>query len=164
MTRAPDQTASSIAACPTAPAPPATSTSSPEIGPSASKQWYAVNAGIPSEAPSSNDAEEGSATACADATTQNGAAVPHCRCHAAKYTHTREPTREASTPDPTASITPAASCPGTWKANGTSAPARDFQSVGFTPATTTRTRTSPGPGEGVGTSSTTSTPDDPGAV
>ena len=82
---------------------------------------------------------------------------------AAKYTHTRSPTRNASTPSPTASITPAPSCPGTWnsKPSDAVAPARDFQSVGFTPATTTRTRTSPGPGEGVGTSSTARTSEPP---
>ena len=135
----------------------------PAIGPSARRQWYAVSAGMPSDAPSSNDASAGSGTACSAGTTQNSAAVPHWRRHAAKYTHTRSPTRASSTPSPTASITPAPSCPGTWNSNATSpvVPARDFQSVGLTPATTTRTSTSPGPGTGVGTSSTARTDDAP---
>ena len=44
------------------------------------------------------------------------------------------------------------------------APLRDFQSVGFTPDTTTRMRISPAPGSGVGRSSSSSTDGSPGRV
>ena len=114
-------------------------------------------AGIPRLAPRSSDAPAGSATARSAGTTVHCAAVPHGRCQAAKKTHTRSPTRAGSTPSPTASISPAPSWSGIWKpaASGRPvAPARDFQSVGFTPETRMRTRTSPGPGSGRSTSST----------
>ena len=45
-----------------------------------------------------------------------------------------------------------APAPGTRTPASPWSPARDFQSVGFTPATASRTRTSPGPGDGVATS------------
>jgi hypothetical protein len=43
-------------------------------------------------------------------------------------------------------------------------PLRDFQSVGFTPDTSTRIRTSPAPGSGIGCSTSSSTDGSPGRV
>ena len=121
-----------------------------------------MSAGTPRDAPSSNDASP-SGTAFSTGTTVYSAAVPHGLCQPARYTHTRSPFQAFATPSPTASITPAPSCPGTWKSklSGPVAPARAFQSVGFTPATASRTSTSPGPGCGVSTSPTSSTPEPP---
>jgi hypothetical protein len=86
--------------------------------------------------------------------------VPYGFPNAARYSHTRWPTRAGSTPAPTASTTPAPSWFGTWKSAPPAigvAPERDFQSVGLTPDTATRTRTCPGPGSGMAISSTRST-------
>ena len=113
---------------------------------------------MPRLAPRSSEASPGSGTARSAGSTVYCAAVPQGHCQAAKYTHTRSPTRAGSTPSPTASTVPAPSWFGTWKRTAGSElgepPVRDFQSVGFTPDTLTRTRTSPGPGSGVSTSST----------
>jgi hypothetical protein len=51
--------------------------------------------------------------------------------------------------------------PGTTSSYPDIMPARNFQSVGFTPARTSRTRTSPGPGSGRSRSTTSSTDDGP---
>ena len=69
---------------------------------------------MPSDAPSSKDASP-SGTAFSTGTTVYSAAVPHWLCQPARYTHTRSPIQALATPSPTASITPAPSCPGTWK-------------------------------------------------
>src|SRR5262249_56092988 len=105
-TRAPARTASSIAKCPTAPAPPATSTVFPVIGPSANRHQCAVIAGTPRLAPSSRDALAGSGTAWRSVTTVHSAAVPQRRPAADIHSQTRCPTRAGSTPSPTASLTP----------------------------------------------------------
>src|SRR5205085_9355267 len=109
------------------------------------------------QAPASNDTPAGSGTAWSEGSTTYSAAVPSARPHAAFQTHTRSPTREAGTPAPTASMTPAPSLCGTTRGNGIAAlrrPARDLTSDGLTPEACTRTRTSPGPGAGVGSSPT----------
>ena len=169
-TVAPDQTASWIAALPTAPAPPATRTVRPSRAPGpsrvasspAERARWAVTAGTPSEAPRSYDAASGSGTTQAVGSTVCSAAVPPGRAHCARIVQTRSPTVSPSTPSPTASTTPAASWPGTTSSHGPFiALARNFQSVGFTPARTTRTRTSPGPGSGRGRSTTESTEEGP---
>ena len=72
-------------------------------------------AGTPSEAPSSNEAPSGSATACRAGSTVHSAAVPQQLPTAASHSQTRSPIRAGSTPAPTASITPAPSWCGTWK-------------------------------------------------
>jgi hypothetical protein len=155
-TRAPPQRASSIAARPTAPAPPATRTVRPSIGPSAKTHRCAVMTGMPRLAPMSAETPSGSATARLSGTTVYWAAVPHGRCQAAKYTHTRAPMRARSTPSPTSSMTPAPSWFGIWNGDAMRSGrlARAFQSVGLTPETDTRTSTSPGPGSGRCTSVT----------
>jgi hypothetical protein len=83
------------------------------------------------------------------------AAVPNGRCHWPFQIHTRSPTRDAATPTPTASITPAPSLCGTICGNAgvlLRRPRRDFTSLGFTPDHCSFTRTSPAPGSGVGRS------------
>lgn len=69
---------------PDGPAPPAISTVLPSTGPSATRQRCAVIAGMPTLAPSPNEAPCGSGTARSAGTTVHSAAVPHGRCRAAK--------------------------------------------------------------------------------
>src|SRR5215470_16130738 len=66
-----------MAKCPTAPAPPATSTVFPLTWPSANRHQYAVMAGTPRLAPSSSDTPSGSGTAWSCGTRVHSAAVPH---------------------------------------------------------------------------------------
>ena len=161
MTVASDHRASWIAALPTAPAPPATSTVRPSsvpgpsrVGPSSVtvRHRCAVRNGTPRLAPRSNDATSGSSTTCRAGTTAYSCAVPPAgRRWAASQIHTRSPSSAASTPCPTASTTPEPSwfgtCGGSTATPG-SLPRRVFQSVGLTPERWIRTRTSPGPGLG----------------
>src|SRR6188472_870705 len=154
-TLAPAQAASWIAAWPTAPAPPVTRIVRPSSAPGPSRlgpsSWmvrarWAVIAGTPRLAPTSYDAEPGRRTACSAGTTVYSEAVPIGRSCCARRTQTRSPTETPETPLPTASTTPAPSCPGEISGNGNDdavAPARNFQSVGFTPATPSLTRISP---------------------
>ncbi len=152
-----------MAALPTAPAPPATSTtrSCKVPGPSRDgpssvtvRQRCAVRNGIPRQAPRSKDASTGSRTTWLAGTIANSWAVPSARRKAASHIHTRWPTSAASTPMPTASTTPAPSWPGTCGGSITEAPPpapaprRDFQSVGFTPDRCTAILACPGPGSG----------------
>jgi hypothetical protein len=157
MTRASAHLASWIAALPTAPAPPWTSTVLPVSAPWSSRsgidsprvrQRCAVRNGTPRQAPSSSDAFAGSSTALRCGTTVYSAAVPHGRWYADSHSHTRSPRTAGSTPLPTASTTPDPSWFGTWKPAATGVLRRDFQSVGFTPDAATLTLTSPGPGSG----------------
>ena len=159
-TFAPAHFASMIAASPTAPAPPCTSTHSPAIGPSANSARCAVNAGMPRHAPTSNDTPSGNGTACCAGNTVYSAAVPPARPRCASYTQTRSPTRAGSTPAPTRSITPAPSWCGTIRGNAIGCdgpPPRPLVSEGFTALACTRTRTCPGAGCGSGSSPTCST-------
>jgi hypothetical protein len=160
ITVAPAQVASWMAALPTAPAPPATSTVRPARLPGAIRSGprsaivrhrCAVIAGMPMLAPSSKDALSGNGTACRAGSTTYSCAVPSGRCQAASQSHTRWPTVSA-TSGPTASTTPAPSWLGTISPSGSGVARRAFQSVGFTPEMTTLTRTSPGPGSGTGRS------------
>jgi membrane protein DedA with SNARE-associated domain len=96
-----------------------------------------------------------SGTTFAAGTTASSCAVPSARWYAASQSHTRSPSAK-EVPGPAASTTPAPSWFGTCGSAG-SVPLRDFQSVGFTPETTTRTRTSPGPGSRTGRSTRCST-------
>ena len=152
-----------MAALPTAPAPPATSTTRScnvpgpsRDGPSSVtvRQRCAVRNGIPRHAPRSKDASTGSRTTWLAGTIANSWAVPSARRKAASHIHTRWPTSAASTPMPTASTTPAPSWPGTCGGSITDAappapePRRDFQSVGFTPDRCTAILACPGPGSG----------------
>src|SRR4030095_6060078 len=95
-----------------------------------------------------------------------GAVPPPGRPSPARVTQTRSPTLKAVTPAPTASTTPAPSWLGTVASGGPppNAPLRDFQSVGFTPDTSTRIRSSPTPGSGIGFSTSSSTDGSPGCV
>jgi hypothetical protein len=70
---------------------------------------------------------------------------------------------EAVIPAPTSSTTPAPSWLGTdvSVSSPPNAPLRDFQSVGFTPDTSTRIRTSPSPGWGIGLSTSSGTDGSP---
>ena len=173
MTVASDQRASWMAALPTAPAPPATSTTRParapgpsRVGPSSAtvRQRWAVTNGTPRPAPRSKLAESGSVTTCERGISAYSCAVPSGRPWAASRTQTRSPTSPASTPAPTASTTPAPSwfgtCAGSTGVPG-SLPRRDFQSVGLTPERWIRTRTSPGPGSVSGLSTSVSTSGSP---
>jgi len=63
ITFAPPQRASSIAAWPTAPAPPVTRIHWPLMGPSEKRQAWAVMAGMPRHAPAANSVSSGSSTA-----------------------------------------------------------------------------------------------------
>jgi hypothetical protein len=111
--------ASWIAAFPTAPAPPATSTlQSPRapgcnrVGPSSAtvSARCAVTAGMPMLAPSSNPAPAGSANARSARTTVYSWAVPLDELRTpASVTRTRSPTLKRSTPAPSSSTTPAPS-------------------------------------------------------
>ena len=151
-----------MAALPTAPAPPATSTvrsrSAPgrrRDGPSSatvSARW-AVAPGIPMLAPSSKSAPPGSGKTRPAGTTVYSWAVPLAgRPSPASVTQTRSPASMPSTPGPTASTIPAPSWLGTVGSAGErpKAPLRDFQSVGLTPDTATRIRTSPSAGSSIG--------------
>src|SRR6478752_3685946 len=149
-----------MAALPTAPAPPATSTTRScnvpgpsRDGPSSVtvRQRCAVRNGIPRHAPRSKDASTGSATTWLAGTIANSWVVPSARRKAASHIHTRWPTSAVSTPIPTASTTPAPSWPGTCGGSTTEpapAPRRDFQSVGLTPDRCTTILACPGPGSG----------------
>src|SRR5262245_1418589 len=113
---------------------------------------------MPRQAPSTKLVLPGSVTASREGTTVSSAAVPHGRCHWTMNTQTRSPIREAGTPGPTLSMTPAPSWWGTTRGKPIGRdPARDFTSVGFRPEATIRTRTSPGPGSGTGISPTRKT-------
>ena len=111
ITCAPPRRAICTAYRPTAPAPPVTSTVCPVTGPSPITAYHAVIAGIPKQAPSAKLVPSGSRTACSAGSATWSAAVPKARCQPAFQTQTRSPTRAASTPAPTASITPA---PSEW--------------------------------------------------
>ena len=123
------------------------------------RQCAAVTAGTPSVAPSRSSLPAGSRRALYDGTTHHCAAVPQRLPWADIASQTRSPSRDSSTPGPTASIVPAPSWCGTWNPSigQVMMPARFLKSVGFTPDTVTRTRTSPGPGSGRGISTTSST-------
>ena len=82
-----------------------------------------------------------------------GEVDPHALAHPRRV-HARRPRRRSRPRRP-------APGPGTRTRTSPVVPARDFQSVGFTPATAIRTRTSPGPGDGVETSSTDRTSEPP---
>ena len=113
---------------------------------------------MPRQAPTSPGTPSGSGTACADGRQQHSAAVPHGRPQAAFHSHTRSPTRAASTPAPTASIVPLPSLWGMTRAKGIGRrPPRLLTSEGLTPLHSMRTRTSPGPGSGTGRSARVST-------
>ena len=111
----------------------------------------AVSAGMPRQAPTSKPTPSGNGTAKAAGSTTASAAVPNGRCHWALNVHTRSPSREAGTPSPTASTTPAPSLCGVTSAWRICGARRLFTSDGFTPDACRRTRTSPGPGAGSGT-------------
>ena len=93
--------------------------------------------------------------------TVSSAAVPNARPCWASNNHTRSPTETWPTPSPTASTIPAPSWPGVTSSQPLIMPARNFQSVGLTPALTSRTRTSPGPGSGTSRSTSRRTDDGP---
>src|ERR1700733_3980978 len=114
---------------------------------------------MPRQAAASKLVLSGSRTAISDDTVTYSAQVPKARSHCAFHTHTRSPTREAGTPLPTLSITPAPSLCGTTRGNAILRvePIRAFTSDGLTPEVLSLTRTSPGPGCGVSTSPTCST-------
>ena len=122
---------------------------------------WAVMAGMPRLAPTSNDVPAGRVTAWSEAMATSSWAVPSDRRQAASHSHTRSPTRLDSTPGPTATIVPAPSWLGTVSGDRVGSPGRlplrTFQSVGLTPDTATRTTTSPGPGSGSGRSTTRNT-------
>src|SRR5215217_6877401 len=159
-----------------APAPPATSTALPasasgpsRAGPSSAtvNARCAVTAGMPMLAPSSTSAPAGSAkTRSAEMTVNSWAVPPAGRPSPARVTQTRSPTLKPLTPAPTSSTTPAPSWLGTVASVGPppKAPLRDFQSVGFTPDTSTRIRTSPAPGSGSCLSTSWSTDGSPRRV
>ncbi len=67
---------------------------------------------MPRQAPTSKLVLSGSRTACSAGSTMHSAAVPKARRHWPFHTQTRSPMREALTPSPTASITPAPSLCG----------------------------------------------------
>jgi hypothetical protein len=176
ITCAPAQRASWTAALPTAPAPPATRIVLPSRAPGRSRDGpssatvsarWAVTAGMPMLAPSSNSAPAGSRKARSAGTTVNSCAVPPAgRPSPASVTHTRSPALNPLTPAPTSSTTPAPSWLGTvaFVRVPPNAPLRDFQSVGLTPDTRTRIRISPFPGSGTGLSTSSSTDGSPGRV
>jgi hypothetical protein len=87
------------------------------------------------------------------------AAVPKARRHWPFQTQTRSPMREAGTPSPTMSISPAPSLCGMTRGKAILrfTPARLLTSEGLTPEVASRTRTSPAPGVPVSTSPTRST-------
>ncbi|ACZ21182.1 hypothetical protein Sked_12400 [Sanguibacter keddieii DSM 10542] len=122
----------------------------------------AVIAGTPMLAATSRSMPSGTGTTRSTGSTVSSWAVPVGRRCAARYSHTRSPTASPVTPSPRASTTPAPSWFGTTSGKARSPSARAFQSVGFTPDTTTRTRTSPGPGSA--TSRSTSCRTDEGPV
>ena len=171
-TVAPDQRASWIAALPTAPAPPATSTVIPSRAPGPSRVGppsmevsarCAVTAGTPSDAPRSYDALVGQrhhARGRLHGVLRGGAVRPLVLGQ-----HQPDPVTDRESVDPGADrvddagavlagrhlVEPEQFC-------------RRFQSVGFTPARTSRTRTSPGPGSGSSRSTRLRTEDGPVSV
>jgi hypothetical protein len=147
ITRAPAQRASWMVACPTAPAPPATSTVRParllgvkRAGESSCtvKARRAVTAGMPMLAPSSNDASSGSGTAYFAGTTTCSCAVPPGRPYPTSHSQTSCPASSSVTPSPRASTVPAPSLCGTTSGNSGAPPCRNLKSIGLTPDTATR--------------------------
>jgi hypothetical protein len=77
----------------------------------------AVRAGIPRQAPSSNEISSGNKTACCAGSTTNSAAVPNGRFHCAFQVQTRCPTRLVGTPRPTRSMIPGPIAVGITRGN-----------------------------------------------
>ena len=114
---------------------------------------------MPRQAPSAKLILSGSGTAMAAGRAMYSAAVPKGRFHWPFQIQTRSPARDAGTPLPTASMTPAPSLCGMTRGQAILrvSPCRFFTSDGFTPEAASLTRTSPAPGCGVSTSPTRST-------
>ncbi|MEM9094844.1 MAG: hypothetical protein AAGC62_07720, partial [Pseudomonadota bacterium] len=85
----------------------------PVTSPSAKTQWQAVVIGMPAHAPAAKDVAAGNVTACSAGKATYSAHEPKARPHCAFQSQTRSPIRLASTPWPTASISPAPSECGT---------------------------------------------------